>query len=64
MDYQRMLSIVAAAAGPVMVKDVGAELGIDIQVPGRLEPLRGKLTKLADRGWLHKRPDGKFTVRP
>lgn len=63
-DYQRMLSIVAAAGGPVMVKDVGAELGIDTTVAGRLEPLRGKLTKLADRGWLHKRPDGKFTARP
>jgi len=33
-------------------------------VRGELEPLRGKLTKLADRGWLHKRGDGKFTVRP
>ncbi|GAA0903807.1 MULTISPECIES: hypothetical protein [Streptomyces violaceusniger group] len=21
------------------------------------------MTKLADRGWLYKRPDGKFTVR-
>ena len=29
-----------------------------------MEPLRGKLTKLADRGWLHKRPDGRFTLRP
>ncbi|GAB2458960.1 hypothetical protein [Streptomyces incanus] len=52
-DYQRMLQIVKAAGGPVMVKDVGAELGIEVAVPGRLEPLRGKLAKLAARGWLH-----------
>lgn len=63
-DYQRMLSIVAAADGPVMVKDVGAELGIDTTITGRLEPLRRKLTKMSDRGWLHKRPDGKFTSHP
>ncbi|OAH14268.1 hypothetical protein STSP_23290 [Streptomyces jeddahensis] len=37
---------------------------MDMGVRGKLEPLRAKLTKLADRGWLHKRPDGKFTVRP
>ena len=37
---------------------------MDTGIRGKLEPLRGKLTKLADRGWLHKRPDGKFTTRP
>ncbi|MBR8642187.1 hypothetical protein KEF29_29810 [Streptomyces tuirus] len=63
-DYQRMLKIVQAAGGPVMVKDVGAELRIDTSVPGRLEPLRGKLSKLAGRGWLHKLPNGTFTRRP
>lgn len=49
-DYRRMLRIVQAAGGPVMVKDVGAELGIDVVVPGRLEPLRGELSKPAVRG--------------
>ena len=63
-DYQRMLKIVQVAGGPVMVKDVGAELGIDTAVPARLEPLRGKLSKLADRGWLRKLPNGTFTARP
>ncbi|MCX5261723.1 hypothetical protein OOK27_47665 [Streptomyces canus] len=37
-------------------------LGLDTGVRGKPEPLRGKLTELADRGWLHKRPDGKFTA--
>ncbi len=62
-DYQRMLQIVKEAGGPVMVKEVGAELGIDASAPGRLEPLRGKLSKLAGRGWLHKLPNGTFTAR-
>lgn len=52
-----------AAGGAVQVKAVGEELGLEVGVRGKLEPLRAKMTKLADRGWLHKRPDGKFTAR-
>ncbi|MFD4759790.1 hypothetical protein ACFWOJ_13110 [Streptomyces sp. NPDC058439] len=52
------------AAGPVMTRQIGEALGLDTGVRGKLEPLRGKLTKLADRGWLHKRTDGKYTARP
>ncbi|MEU9617284.1 hypothetical protein AB0D56_38095 [Streptomyces sp. NPDC048209] len=62
-DYRRILSIVRAADGPVQVRAVGEELGLEAEVRGKLEPLRAKLVKLADRGWLHKRPDGKFTAR-
>ncbi|MET7300661.1 hypothetical protein [Embleya sp. NPDC005575] len=62
-DYQRILSIVRAAGGPVQVRAVGEELGLEVEVRGKLEPLRAKLVKLADRGWLHKRGDGKFTAR-
>jgi len=62
-DYRRILAIVRAAGGPVQVKSVGEELGLEVGVRGKLEPLRAKMTKLADRGWLHKRPDGKFTAR-
>ena len=62
-EYQRILTVVRKAGGPVMVRQVGEELGLDTGVRGKLEPLRGKLSKLADRGWLHKRPDGKFASR-
>jgi hypothetical protein len=62
-DYRRILAIVRAAGGPVQVRAVGEELGLQVGVRGKLEPLRAKLVKLADRGWLHKRGDGKFTAR-
>jgi hypothetical protein len=62
-DYQRILAIVRGAGGPVAVKQVGEELGLDVAVRGKLEPLRGKLSKLAGRGWLRKLPDGRFTTR-
>jgi hypothetical protein len=29
---------------------------LPVEVRGKLEPLRGKMNKLADRGWLRKSP--------
>lgn len=63
-DYQRLMKIVRDAGGPVRVKDVGIELGLEVEVKGRLEPLRGKLSKLAGRGWLRKLADGRFQIMP
>ncbi|MFE7935613.1 hypothetical protein ACFU6S_44225 [Streptomyces sp. NPDC057456] len=62
-DYQRILAAVRQAAGPVMARQVGDALGIDVSVRAKLEPLRGKLVRLVDRGWLRKLPDGRFTTR-
>jgi hypothetical protein len=62
-EYQRILAIVRQAGAPVAVKQVGEVLGLDAAVRGKLEPLRGKLSKLAGRGWLRKLPDGRFTTR-
>jgi hypothetical protein len=61
-DYRRILAIVAEAAGPVAVKEVGTVLGLPVEVRGELEPLRGKMYKLADRGWLRKLGDGRFAM--
>ncbi|MFD8627901.1 hypothetical protein ACFV4E_29170 [Streptomyces hygroscopicus] len=63
-DYRKILQVVRETDGPVQVRAVGERLGLDTSVRGKLEPLRGKMTKLADRGRLHRRPDGWFTVRP
>ncbi|MFD9137084.1 hypothetical protein ACFVZA_32645 [Streptomyces bottropensis] len=62
-DYQRILAAVRRAAGPVMARQAGEMLGVDVNVRAKLEPLRGKLVRLVDRGWLRKLPDGRFTTR-
>ncbi|MFD3875946.1 hypothetical protein [Streptomyces sp. NPDC058623] len=62
-DYQRILASVRQSAGPVMDRQVGELLGVDVSVRAKLEPLRGKLVRLVDRGWLRKLPDGRFTTR-
>lgn len=61
-DYQRIMAIVRDAAGPVAVKEVGSVLGLPVDVRGKLEPLRAKMYKLADRGWLRKLGDGRFAI--
>ncbi|WAP53523.1 hypothetical protein [Streptomyces sp. S465] len=53
-DYQRILAAVRQAAGPVMDRQVGDALGIDVSVRSKLEP---KLVRLVDRGWLRKQLD-------
>ncbi|MER8160881.1 hypothetical protein [Streptomyces sp. NPDC094472] len=40
-DYQRILAVVRQAAGPVMARQAGEMLGVDISVRAKLEPLRG-----------------------
>ncbi|MFI1169535.1 hypothetical protein ACH4UM_39810 [Streptomyces sp. NPDC020801] len=62
-DYQRILAAVRQAAGAVMARRVGGMLGVDVSVRAKLEPLRGKLVRPADRGWLRKLPDCRFTTR-
>ncbi|MDI5969886.1 hypothetical protein POF50_011155 [Streptomyces sp. SL13] len=54
-DCRRILAIVRAAGGPVQVPAVVEELGLQVEVREKLEPLRAKLVKLADRGWPHER---------
>jgi hypothetical protein len=56
------LAIVREAAGPVKVKQVGSTLSLPVEVRGKLEPLRGKMNKLADRGRLRKLADDRFTI--
>jgi hypothetical protein len=62
-DYQAITKIVAAASEPVPAKDVSIQLGRGTQ-PGQVEPVRDKLRRLADRGWLHRTPAGRLTALP
>ncbi|MET7854953.1 hypothetical protein ABZT48_43980 [Streptomyces avermitilis] len=62
-DYRRIIAAVRQSAGPVMAREVGEVVEVDVSVKARLEPLRSKLVRLVDRGWLRKLPDGRFTTR-
>ncbi|MFI1488726.1 hypothetical protein [Streptomyces sp. NPDC020747] len=45
-EYRRIMEIVTGADGPVMAKDVAGMLGREL-TPGKIEPVRGQLRKLA-----------------
>ncbi|WP_063807103.1 hypothetical protein [Streptomyces scabiei] len=61
-DYRRIMEIVTNAGGPVMAKDVARALGREL-TPGKVEPVRGQLRKLADRGWLSRTGAGRYLPR-
>ncbi|MCX4564713.1 hypothetical protein OHA02_52515 [Streptomyces phaeochromogenes] len=61
-EYQRIMEIVAGADGPVMAKDVALAWGREL-TPGKVEPVRGQLRKLADRGWLKRTGSGRYLPR-
>ncbi|MFJ3176383.1 hypothetical protein ACIPJK_37240 [Streptomyces roseus] len=62
-DYQRIIAAVRQDARPVMAREVGEVMGVDTSVKAKLEPLRSKLVRLVDRGWLRKLSDGRSTTR-
>ncbi|MEV7617547.1 hypothetical protein [Streptomyces sp. NPDC089799] len=50
-DYQRIIAAVRQAAGPVMAREVGEVVGVDVSVKSTLEPLRGaELSHTSARG--------------
>ncbi|MFJ3914419.1 hypothetical protein [Streptomyces vinaceus] len=61
-DYRRIMEIVSDADGPVMAKDVARALGREL-TPAKVEPVRGQLRKLADRGWLSRTGAGRYLPR-
>jgi hypothetical protein len=61
-DYQKITEIVVGGNGPLQAKDVARELGLDT-VPAKVEPVRGKLRKLAERGWITRTPAGRYLPR-
>ncbi|WP_327346982.1 hypothetical protein [Streptomyces europaeiscabiei] len=61
-DYRRIVEIVTDAGGPMMAKDVARALGREL-TPGKVEPVRGQLRKLADRGWLSRTGAGRYLPR-
>ncbi|MFB7112740.1 hypothetical protein [Streptomyces sp. NPDC056291] len=45
-DYQHILAAVRQAAGPIMAREVGEVVGVDVSMRAKLEPLRSKLVRL------------------
>ncbi|WP_420082673.1 hypothetical protein ACN6AT_39505 (plasmid) [Streptomyces sp. JL4002] len=64
-DYRRIVGLVAvesAGGEGVSAKELAVRLGLEA-VPGKIEGVRSKAKRLAQRGWLEASPTGRFTPR-
>jgi hypothetical protein len=61
-DYRAIMEVVAGGGGPLQAKDVARELGLEL-LPAKVEPVRGKLRRLAERGWITRTPAGRYLPR-
>lgn len=64
-DYQRILGVVeersAAGKGPLKAKEIAVELGLET-TPAKVEGVRSKARRLAERGWLLLEASGAFSA--
>jgi hypothetical protein len=61
-DYQAIMRVVADVAEPVKAAEVSVALGKGA-LPGQVEAVRANLKRLAERGWLHRTPVGRYASR-
>ncbi|MEU5637719.1 hypothetical protein ACH47C_41440 [Streptomyces rishiriensis] len=63
--YQRILGVLeerrSAGKGPVKAKEIAVELGLGT-TPAKVEGVRSKARRLADRGWLLLEASGAFSA--
>ncbi|MFE2579342.1 hypothetical protein [Streptomyces sp. NPDC059378] len=64
-DYQRILGVLeqqrSTGHGPLRAKEIAVELGLD-STPAKVEGVRSKARRLAERGWLLLEASGAFSA--
>jgi hypothetical protein len=62
-DYQRILGVLADRSGqePVRAKEIAVVLGLE-PTPAKVEGVRSKARRLAERGWLLQEASGMFSA--
>lgn len=62
-DYRRIVEVLAASAAALACGEIASALGLE-RVPAKIEGVRSKAARMAERGWLVKEPSGRFTLAP
>ncbi|WP_225861068.1 hypothetical protein [Streptomyces triticiradicis] len=64
-DYQRIMAVLekgrSADRGPMKAREIAVELGLET-VPAKVEGVRSKARRLAERGWLVQEVSGMFSA--
>lgn len=64
-DYRRIVELVESGPGDgegISAKDIAGRLELPL-VPAKIEGVRSRAKRLAERGWLAASPSGRFTPR-
>jgi hypothetical protein len=63
-DNQRILNVLQDRPGlePLRAKDIAAVMGIDTALAAKVEGVRSKAKRLAERGWLLQEASGAFSA--
>ncbi|AXQ57646.1 MULTISPECIES: hypothetical protein [Streptomyces] len=62
-EYQRIVGVLAASPVALACGEIASALGLE-RVSAKVEGVRSKAARLAERGWLVKEPSGRFTRVP
>ncbi|MEU6019776.1 hypothetical protein ABZ826_39325 [Streptomyces sp. NPDC047515] len=64
LDSQRILNVLQDGPGrePMRAKDIAAALGVEVTVAAKVEGVRSKAKRLAERGWLLQEASGAFSA--
>ena len=62
-EYQRIVGVLAASPAALACGEIASALGLE-RVPAKIEGVRSKAARMAERGWLVKEPSGRFTLAP
>ena len=62
-DYQRIVGVLATSPAALACGEIASALGLE-RVPAKVEGVRSKAARMAERGWLVKEPSGRFTLVP
>lgn len=64
LDNQRILNVLQDRPGhePVRARDIAGALGIEVTVAAKVEGVRSKAKRLAERGWLLQEASGAFSA--
>lgn len=63
-EYQRIISVLESGAegrGEMRARDLAAALGLEL-VPAKIEGVRSRARRLADRGWITRHQSGEFSA--
>ncbi|MFJ4969080.1 hypothetical protein [Streptomyces sp. NPDC088755] len=63
LEYQRIVGVLAASPAALACGEIASVLGLE-RVPAKVEGVRSKAARVAERGRPVKEPSGRFTLVP